>query len=139
MPTRRTLLAAFGGGLVGSVGTYAGFEATDTGYGSIQWANERDAEVRVRTTVRSTGGLLADPKVVYESEYRIFPTGHTRGGDTNVVETGTYDVDVVVEAPARDEPIGPVSTTWTSAGCFHQRLIVRITSDLSVEFLQREC
>jgi hypothetical protein len=139
MPTRRSLLAAFGGAFVGSAGTYAGLEATDTGYGSIQWANERDEAVRVRTVVRSTGGPLADPTVVYESEYRIFPTDHTRAGDTNVVETGTYDVEITVEAPDRDDPIGPVSKTWTPAGCYHQRLIVRVTGDLSVEFLQREC
>jgi hypothetical protein len=137
MPTRRDLLVAFGGAFAGSIGTYAGLDATDSGYGSIQWANERDETVRVRTVVRTDGGLLDEPGVVYESEYRIFPTEHTRGGDTNVVETGSYGVDVVVEAG--DARVGPVSTTWTPAGCYHQRLIVRVAPDLSVEFLQREC
>jgi hypothetical protein len=133
MPTRRTTLAAVGGALAGSLGTYAGLEATDSGYGSIQWANELDREVRVR----STGGPLADPAGVYESEYRVFPTEHTRGGDTNVVETGRYRVDVVVETA--DGRIGAASTTWAPAGCYHQRLIVRVRDDRSVEFLQREC
>jgi hypothetical protein len=137
MPTRRTALAAVGGALAGGLGTYAGLEATESGYGSIQWANELDREVRVRTVVRSTGGPLAEPAVVYESEYQVFSTEHTRGGDTNVVETGRYRVDVVVETA--DERIGPASTTWTPAGCYHQRLIVRVTADRSVEFLQREC
>jgi hypothetical protein len=137
MPTRRTALAAAGGVLAGSLGTYAGLSTTDTGYGSIEWANELDREIRVRTVVRSTGGVLAEPAVVYESEYRVFPTEHARGGDTNVVETGRYRVDVVVETPSGR--IGPASTAWTPAGCYHQRLIVRVTTDRSVEFRQRTC
>ena len=64
-------------------------------------------------------------------------TDHPRGGDTNVVETGRYRVDIVVETA--DGRIGPASTTWAPAGCYHQRLIVRVTADRSVEFLQREC
>ena len=139
MPTRRTALAAVGGVLAGSLGTYAGLSATDAGYGSIQWANELDREVRVRTVVRSTGGVLADPTVVYESEYRIFPTGHVRGGDTNVIETGRYEVTVEVTSRDGDALVGPASTTWTPAGCYHQRLIVRVTRDAAVEFRQREC
>jgi hypothetical protein len=139
MPTRRTALAAVGGALAGSLGTYAGLEATDTGYGSIQWANELDREVRVRTVVRSTGGVLADPAVVYESEYRVFPTEHTRGGDTNVVETGRYEVSVEVTSRNGGALAGPASMTWAPAGCYHQRLIVRVTADRSVEFRQREC
>ena len=47
MPTRRDLLAASGGLLAGAVGTYAGLSLAATGHGTIQWANERDEEVRV--------------------------------------------------------------------------------------------
>jgi hypothetical protein len=139
MPTRRTALAAVGGVLAGSLGTYAGLEATDTGYGSIEWANELDREVRVRTVVRSTGGLLSEPAVVYESESRVFPTEHVRGGDTNVVETGRYEVTVEVRSRDGGVLAGPASTTWTPADCYHQRLIVRVTHDAAVEFRQREC
>ena len=132
-------LAAVGGALAGGLSTYVGLEATDTGYGSIQWANELDREVRVRTVVRSTGGFLADPTVVYESEYRVFPTEHVRGGDTNVVETGRYEVSIEVTSRDGGALAGPASTTWAPAGCYHQQLIVRVTADGSVEFLQREC
>ena len=139
-PTRRTLLSSFAGGLVvGGTGVYAGLSATDTGYGSIEWANERDEAVWVTTTIRSEAGLLADSEVASRSEYRIFPTEHTRAGDTNVVETGDYAVDVEVESRGGGESAGPFTTTWSRAGCYHQRLIVRVTRDLTVEFLQKEC
>jgi len=139
MPTRRTALTAAGGVLAGSLGTYIGLSVADTGYGSIQWANELDREVRVRTVVRSTGGVRADPTVVYESEYRVFPTEHVRGGDTNVVETGRYEVSVDVTSRDGRTLASPASTTWEPAGCYHQRLIVRVTRDAAVEFRQREC
>jgi hypothetical protein len=122
----------------GGLGTYVGLEATDTGSGSIRWANELDHEVRVRTVVRSAGGFLADPTVVYESEYRVFPTERVRGGDANVVETGRYDVSV--EVTSRGGALaGPASTTWAPVGCYHQRSIIRVTADPAVEFRQREC
>ncbi|WP_251344103.1 hypothetical protein [Haloplanus halophilus] len=139
MPTRRTLLAAVGGALVGGGVTYAGDAATESGYGSIEWANELDEEVRVRTVVRSDGGPLAGRTVVYENDTRLFPTDHYRAVETNAVRTGTYGVEVAVTIPGRSAPVGPASTTWTPAGCHHQRLIVLVTRDPSVEFLQREC
>jgi len=90
---RRGTDRRIGGVLAGSVGTYAGLGATDA-------------------------GLLGDPRIVYESECRLFPTEHTRGSDTNVVETGTYGFDVVVEAatsgPARCRRRGRPSAVITS-------------------------
>jgi hypothetical protein len=139
MATRRELLSAVGGGLAGGAGVYAGTTLLSTGYGSIQWANERDQEVRVDTTVVASGGLFSSREVVYESRYRVFPTQHTRGGDTNVIETGTYDVKVSVESADGQESAGPFRTTWTASDCYHQRLIIRVQEDMSVEFRQREC
>jgi hypothetical protein len=140
METRRKVLAAFTSGLVvGGGGVYTGSRATATGYGSIQWANERDEWVWVHTTLRSDGGAFSSPFVAYDSEYRIFPTDHARSGDTNVVETGRYDIEVTVESNERSERTGPFSTTWRPEDCLHQRLIVRVKPDLSVEFSQREC
>lgn len=139
MATRRELLFAVGGGLAGSAGVYAGTSLLSTGYGSIQWANERDQEVWVDTTVVASDGLFSSQEVVYESRYRVFPTQHSRAGDTNVVETGTYDVKVSVESADGQEGSGPFRTTWTASNCYHQRLIIRVQEDMSVEFLQRDC
>ncbi len=125
--------------MAGGGGVYAGTAALSSGYGSVQWSNERDEEVWVETVVRSTGGLLFPESVAYHEEYRIFPTEHSRAGDTNVVETGTYEVEVTVETKDRSESAGPFTTTWAPAGCHHQTLIVTVTEDLSVEFDQKEC
>ncbi|WP_135365272.1 hypothetical protein [Halosimplex halophilum] len=140
MATRRELLAAFAGGAaVGGAGVGLASSALESGYGSVSWINEREEPVWVRTVVRSDGGPFSSPGVAYESEYRIHPTGHYRGGDTNVVETGTYAVTVTVESADRSERAGPFTDTWAPAGCFHQDLIVTVTEDLSVEFRQDEC
>jgi hypothetical protein len=139
MPTRRELLFSVGGCLVGGIGVYTGTSVLSTGYGSVEWANERDEEVWVETTVVSTGGVLSAADVAYESRYRVFPTRHSRSGDTNVVQTGTYDVEVGVESQDGSERAGPFTTTWVPADCHHQRLIIRILDDMSVEFLQKEC
>lgn len=139
MVTRRELLFSVGGGFAGGAGVYTGMSVREAGYGSLQWANERDEEVWVETTVVSPGGLLSSREVAYESRYRVFPTQYSRGGDTNVVETGTYDVEVAVDSTDGSESAGPFRTTWVPADCYHQRLIVRVLADMSVEFLQREC
>ncbi|ELZ29247.1 hypothetical protein C475_03484 [Halosimplex carlsbadense 2-9-1] len=140
MTTRRKVLAAFvSGAAVGGTAVGLASSALESGYGSVSWINEREEPVWVRTVVRSDGGPLSSAGIAYESEYRIRPTTHTRGGDTNVVETGTYDVTVTVESADRSERAGPFTDTWAPAGCFHQDLIVTVTDDLSVEFLQDEC
>ena len=139
MPTRRDLLFSVGGGVVGGVGVYTGLSVLSTGYADIEWANERDEEVWVETTVTSPAGLLSPAEVEYESRYRIFPTQQSRGGDSNVVETGTYDVEVEVESKDGSQSEGPVERRWTPDGCYHQRLIIRVLDDLSVEFHQKEC
>jgi len=139
MPTRRELLFTGGGTVVGATSVYAGTSALDTGYGSVSWSNDRDEEVWVKTSISSVDGLLADPEVVYERRYRIFPTRHSRGGDTNIVETGTYDVNVSVATKDRTERAGPFSTRWTPDGCYHQKLIIRVTDDMRVGFAQKTC
>lgn len=139
MPTRRDLLFSVGGGVVGGVGVYTGMSGLSTGYADIEWANERDEEVWVETTVSSTGGFFSSAEVEYESGYRIFPTQHSRGGDSNVAETGTYDVEVEIESKDGSQNAGPFKTRWTPADCYHQRLIIRVLEDMSVEFLQKEC
>jgi hypothetical protein len=139
MPTRRELLFSVGGGVVGGVCFYTGTSVLSTGYADIEWANERDEEVRVETTVTSPDGVFSSAEVEYESRYRIFPTRHSRGGDSNIVRTGTYDVEVEVESKDGSQSVGPFNTRWTPAGCYHQRLIIRVLRDMSVEFLQKEC
>ena len=139
MVTRRELLFSVGGGLIGGAGVYTGTSLLSTGYGSIEWANERDQEVWVETAIISSDGFFSSQEVAYESRYRVFPTRHSRGGDTNVVETGTYDVEVKTESDDKSESAGPFTTTWTAADCYHQRLIIRVLEDMSVEFLQKEC
>lgn len=110
-----------------------------TGYADIQWANERGEEVWVETTVTSPDGSFSSAEVEYESRYRIFTTQHSRSGDLNIVETGTYDVEVEVESKNGSQSAGPVKMRWTPAGCSHQRLIIRVLRDMSVEFVQKEC
>lgn len=139
MPTRREILFSVGGGLVGGAGVYTGMSVLSTGDADIEWANERDEEVWVETTVTSTDGLFSSAEVEYESRYRTFPTQHYRSGDSNVVETGTYDVEVEVESKDGSRSSGPFKTRWTPAGCYHQRLIIRVLRDMTVEFLQKEC
>lgn len=118
---------------------FAGMPLLSNGYGSIQWANERDEEVWVKTTVLTAGGLFSSQEVAYESRYRVFPTHHARSGDSNIVETDTYNVEVRIESTDGSWSAGPFTTTWTPSDCYHQRLIVRISEDKTVEFLQREC
>ena len=139
MVTRRELLFSALGGTIGGAGVYTGISVLSTGYGSIQWANEREKEVWVETTVVSTDNLFSSSEVEYESRYRVFPTRHTRGGDTNIVKTGTYEVAVEIESKDGSKSAGPFTTTWTPAGCYHQRLIIRVLKDMSVEFMQKEC
>lgn len=139
VPTRRELLYSAGGSLIGGAGVYTGMSLLATGYGSIEWSNERDEEVWVDTTLVTSGGLFSSQTVAYERRYRVSPTRHSRSGDTNVVETGTYDVAVEVESASGSESAGPFTTTWTPADCYHQRLIVRVLEDMSVKFLQKEC
>ena len=139
MPTRRELLFSVGGGVVGGAGVYTGMSVLSTGSADIEWANERDREVWVETAVTSTDGLFSSAEVEYESRYRIFPTQHSRSGDSNVVETGTYDVEVEIESKDGSQSAGPFNKRWTPADCSHQRLIIRILEDMSVEFLQKEC
>jgi hypothetical protein len=139
MPTRRKLLFSVGGGVVGDVGVYTGMSVLSTGYVDIEWANERDEEVWVETTVTSPDSFFSSAEVEYESRYRIFPTQHSRGGDSNIVETGAYDVEVEVESKNGSQSAGPFNTRWTPAGCYHQRLIIRVLRDMSVEFIQKEC
>lgn len=139
MPTRRDLLFSVGGGVVGGVGVYTVMSVLSTGYADIEWANERDKEVWVETKVTSPDGFFSSAEVKYESQYRIFPTQHSRSGDSNIVETGTYDVEVEIESKDRSQSAGPFTTRWTPADCYHQRLIIRVLEDMSVEFLQKEC
>jgi hypothetical protein len=124
---------------VGGIGVYTGLSALDTGYGTIEWANTRDEEIWIHTTVTSSGGLLSSPEVAYESEYRIFPTDHYRTADTNAVKTDTYQVEIEVESEDGSMDAGPFTTTWAPVNCYHQRLIIRVLRDLSVEFEQKEC
>ncbi len=139
MPTRRELLFTGGGAVIGATSVYAGVSALDSGYGSVSWGNDRDEEVWVKTTISSAGGLFTDSDVVYERRYRIFPTRHSRSGDTNIVETGIYDVEVEVATTDRSERSGPFSTRWTPDGCYHQKLIIRVTDDMRVRFTQKTC
>lgn len=139
MPTRRDLLSSAVGAIAAGAGVYAATSALSSGGASIEWANEREEELTVRTTVVAPGGPLSAPNVVYERRYRLFPTGHYRAGDTNVVPTDTYDVSVAIESDDGSTRAGPATTTWTPAECDHQRLIVRVLPDLSIEFRQREC
>jgi hypothetical protein len=139
MPTRRELVLSVGGGVVGGGGVYAGMAARSTGYADVEWANERDEEVWVETTLTSTDGLFSAGDVEYESRYRIPPTHRSRSGDSNVVETGTYDVDVEIESSDGSRSAGPFTTRWTPADCYHQRMIIRVSNDMSVEFMQKAC
>lgn len=139
MPTRRELLSSVAGGLVGGVGVYSGMSVLSTGYADIEWANERNEEVWVETTIISTDDFFSSADVEYESQYRIFPSQHSRGGDSNVVETGTYDVEVEIESKDGSQNAGPFMTRWSPADCYNQRLIIRVLEDLSVEFQQKEC
>ena len=139
MPTRRELLFSLSGAVIGGTGVYTGISALDSGYGSVSWANDSDEEVWVKTTIISDSGFLADSDVIYEREYRIFPNQHSRSSDTNIVETGTYDVEVEVSSKDRSESSGPFSTTWNPAGCYHQELTMRIDNDLRVRFMQKTC
>ena len=139
MPTRRELLFSAGGGLIGGAGVYTGLSVLSSGYADIEWANDRDKEVWVETTVSSTGDFFSSAEVKYERQYRIFPSQHTRSVDSNIVETGTYDVEVEVESKDRSQSAGPFTRRWTPADCYHQRLIIRVLEDMSVEFLQKEC
>jgi hypothetical protein len=116
-----------------------GMSARSSGYGTLEWANERKEEVRVEITLSSTGGVFSSPAVEYRNSFRLFPTSHYRTASTNVVKTDTYDVVVEVEPENDSASSGPFTTTWTPAGCYHQTLIIRVTRDLTVEFRQREC
>ncbi|WP_247001096.1 hypothetical protein [Halosolutus gelatinilyticus] len=139
MPTRRELLFSVAGGTIGGVGVYTGMSVLSTGYGSIEWANEREEEVWAETTVLSTGGLFSSPEVKYENRHRIFPTRHYRSGNSNIVKTRTYDVEVEIESKDGARSTGPFTMTWSPADCYHQNLIIRVLKDMSVEFIQKEC
>jgi len=139
MPTRRDVLSFVAGGTVGGAGIYVGAPARSSGYGTLEWANERKEEVGVGITLSSTGGVFSSPAVEYQDSFRLFPTGPYRSASTNVVKTDTYDVEVEVDSENDSASSAPFTTTWTPAGCYHQRLIIRITQDLTVEFDQREC
>ncbi|WP_372479763.1 hypothetical protein ACAH01_15310 [Halomicrobium sp. HM KBTZ05] len=139
MTTRREILFSAGGGVVGGVGAYIGLSVLSTGYADIEWANNRDEEVWIETTVTSNDSFFSSSEVEYQTKYRVFPTQHARGGDLNVVETGTYDVEVEIESKDGSQSAGPFQTRWTPADCYHQRLIIEVLDDMSVEFLQKEC
>ena len=139
MPTRRELLFSLSGAVIGGTSVYAGKSVLDSGYGSVSWSNGSDEEVWVKTTIISDSGFLTDSDIVYEKEYRIFPTQHYRAGDNNIVKTGTYDVKVEVSSKDCSEISGSFSTTWNPTDCYHQELTIRIDEDLRVRFMQKTC
>lgn len=139
MPSRREFLFGAGGAFVGGVAALGGATLLDTGYGSIEWANHTGDPVVVGVEVTADGGLLGSDFVAYENSFTLWPTSHYRVTDQRVVETDTYEVSVTVESESGDRLTGPVETTWRAADCSHQRLIVTVNPDASVEFLQDRC
>jgi hypothetical protein len=134
MPSRRRVLAT-----VATAGTLSGCSLSRRRLADLSYANQTDRELRVRTVVRTTGGLFSEPRAVYDDSFRLFPTDHYRAVETNAVETGTYDVGVTILSGAGDANGGVHETRWTPAGCSVQELIVEVTPDFGVEFAQKEC
>jgi len=84
--------------------------------------------------VRSGGGLVSGPNVVYEDTFRQFPTKHHRATITDVVRPGTYRVRVEVEtkegqSKSKNKP------EWNVSGKTSETLIIAIESRPDIEFL----
>lgn len=141
MQSRRKVLAAFVTGTAvgaGTVGVVGGLLTSAPA--TIEWGNELETEVEVTTTIRQKDGLFSSgDEPVYESSIRLFPTDNYRSVEPNAVPTGSYDVSVVAEKSDGEGVIGPAETTWLPQGCDTQRLVVRIESDETIRFSQREC
>jgi len=131
MPSRRHVLATS----VAGVSALAGCSISERQYGNVQIGNGTGRELRYRLLIRSVGGLLSDPEIVYDESYRLFPTSHFRTTSSDVAPPGTYEVEFTIEDGAPDGAGGPYTTRWEPSGEPGEALIISVGPEFDVEFL----
>jgi hypothetical protein len=127
---RRCVIIAAGG-----VGPLCGCSGSSSESASIRIANQTGQVVWKGISIRSEGGLLSDPRTVYDTRTRQPPTTSYRSTLTDVVPPGNYEVTVTFESVETDQQSGPRTVQWNPTGEESESLVIGLGPDFEAEFV----